>query len=125
MKVFFFLNILPPYRIGLYNKINEKLKGKVKFFFDSHTEKNRKWNSFDESIKFEYEILNSPNIKLETRTSNNTKLFRTIYFPFRILKICFKEKPETIISLEMGLRTIFCIAYSKVFNNNILCLTIL
>lgn len=117
MKIFFFLNILPPYRIGLYNKISEKLNGGAKFFFDSYSEKNRIWNIAEDSIKFDYEILNSPNVNLMSKASNNTKLFRTVYFPFKLLQICFTEKPDIVVSLEMGVRTIFsiifCIIYKK------------
>ncbi len=93
MKYLFFINILPPYRIGLYNKISEKLNGSVKFYFDSYSEKNREWNTLKSLIKFQYEILNSPNIELETKVSNNTKLFHTVYFPFKILKFVFMKDP--------------------------------
>lgn len=119
MKVFFFLNILAPYRIGLYNKLDNKLEGDVKFFFDSYSEKNRKWNSFYDSIRFKYEIFNSPKLHISKRSSSNIESFHTIYFPFGVLKTCLSGKPDTIISLEMGLRSIFCIIYSKIYKKKI------
>ena len=123
MKHLFFANILPPYRIGLYNKISEKLNGNIKFYFDSYSETNRKWNSFDNSIKFKYEILDSFKFHFSTKTSNNTKSFHTIYFPFKVLKTCFSEKPDTIVSLEMGLRSISCIIYSKIYKKKVFMLS--
>ena len=114
MKFLLFSNIIAPYRVGLYNRLSELLKNQIKFYFDSELE-DRKWDINENAIRFNYEIINSFKIKKITTVSNNTVLPRTIYFPVKILKICFIEKPELVISTEMGWRTIFCIIYAKIF----------
>ena len=114
MKIFLFSNIISPYRIGLYNELSRLLEHQMKFYFDSLLE-DRKWKFDKTSIQFNYELLKSPNIKFLSKVSNNTNLNRTIYFPYKILIICFTEKPSIIISLEMGLRTILSILYKIIY----------
>ena len=114
MKVLFFSSIIAPYRIGLFNELSRLLDDEIKFYFDSFLE-GREWDLDKDSIHFNYETLDSPNIILNSIVSNRTRLNRTIYFPYRVFLKCLKEKPDIILSFEMGWRTIFCIIYAKIF----------
>ncbi len=113
MKILYFTNILAPYRIGLFNKLNEIFNGDIKFYFDGKTEINRKWKIPEAELKFRYEINNAPYISTVSYSVNKSELQRFIYFPFYIFKIVLREKPEIILTSEFGLRTLFALIAGK------------
>jgi len=65
-KILLITNIIPPYRIAVFNYLKDKIK-----FFNvwalSGKEINRNWNINDDTIKFNYEILKSISIYLKIR----------------------------------------------------------
>ncbi len=117
-KVLLFTNIIAPYRIGLLNKLHEDLGGDLKIYFDSQTETNRHW-IIDEKIVFDYEILNSPSISYATRVGNNARMLRSVYFPYKVFLRILKDKPEIVISSELGLRTVFAFLGAKLMGSKI------
>lgn len=58
-KVYFFTNIIPPYRVFFYNKLEEARKGSnfdFEVFFMRETESNRNWTINLNDLKFKYKI---------------------------------------------------------------------
>ncbi len=108
-----FSNIIAPYRVGLFNKLHERLGKNVKFYFDRENESNRKWQLEKDKINFDYEIANSPFISILSDSANKSKLQRFIYFPFHIFRIIYGEKPEVVLTNEFGFRTLFSLVAGK------------
>jgi glycosyltransferase involved in cell wall biosynthesis len=122
IKTLLFTNTIAPYRIGLFNKLNEYVKGSIFFYFDSVSEINRKWQ-LNETVDFNYKVLKSPNINIKSKVSNQTKLFRVIYFPYKVLFEVLQRKPEVVITSELGLRTVFAIIGSKLTGSKVFLLS--
>ncbi|SDH67581.1 Glycosyltransferase involved in cell wall bisynthesis [Chryseobacterium taeanense] len=60
-KVYFFTNIIPPYRVFFYNLLEQTRKGSnfdFEVFFMRETESNRNWNIDLNDLKFKYKIGN-------------------------------------------------------------------
>ena len=123
MKIFFFTNIIAPYRIGLYNKLNEYLKGDIKFYFDRKNETNRKWSINEDDLDFNYKIKKSLFYKKVSKATNDSKLHRFIYFPFYIFSVVLRERPKIILSNEFGLRTLFTLISGKLVRAKIIVLS--
>ncbi len=113
MKILYFTNIIAPYRVGLFNKLNKYFYSNIKFYFDRKTELNREWKIDVNSLKFNYEIRNTFFYNKVSNASNNSNLQRFIYFPFHIFPVILKEKPSVILSTEFGLRTLFALIGGK------------
>ena len=79
----------------------------LSFFLILILREDREWEAFDNSIQFDYEILHSLSFNLTSKVSNETELENVFYIPVKILSICFNEKPDIVISLEMGLKNYF------------------
>ena len=123
MKILFFTNIIAPYRVGLFNKLDEYFYGNIKFFFDKKTELNRKWMIDEDDLKFSYEIRNTFFYKKVSKASNNSELHRFIYFPFYIFHVVLKEKPNVILTNEFGLRTLFALISGKLIKSKVVVLS--
>lgn len=108
-KVILFTNIIAPYNIEYFNGLSEALNGDVLFFFDQITEANRSWKFHENEIRFPFEVKNTWKIERPARGANKTQIFRNIYFPFFIFREVFKLRPELVISVEYGLRTLFAL----------------
>src|SRR5687767_3968080 len=119
-KAHFFVNIIAPYNIPLFNRISAMLGGNVCFHFDQATETNRSWEILNREIAFDYKIENSLNIDRLADTANNTKVFSTFYFPFFIFKRIWNNKPSVVVSIEFGLRTIFSFLMCRLTGSRLL-----
>jgi len=106
-KVLVFVNIIAPYNVPFFNRLNDLLDTQVQFFFDRTTETNRQWKIDERDVQFQFEIENSPNIRRSSTINNGTQLFRTIYLPFFVFKRIWQHKPDVVLSIEFGLRTLF------------------
>lgn len=62
-KILVITNIIPPYRVPLYNYLNKNLEN-LKVLFLSITEKNRNWNVNKNKMNFNYEILKGKRFEL-------------------------------------------------------------
>jgi glycosyltransferase involved in cell wall biosynthesis len=112
-KVLVFVNIIAPYNIPVFNKVSDALDGNVLFLFDQVKEGNRNWEVVDNKINFKYKIKNSWKIKTFSKVGNKAILHRTLYFPFFIFKEIWVNKPEVVLSIEFGLRSIFSLLMCK------------
>jgi len=110
-KVLLLTNIISPYRISLFNKLNDKFEGnRVNFevWFLAIKDKNRKWNVDRGEIKFHYRVL--PNIRFYIQ-----KMDWGIYLnPFIFFRL-FKKNPDVIIGHYDNLAYWIAFLYTKLF----------
>ncbi|MBO9572677.1 MAG: glycosyltransferase family 4 protein [Chitinophagaceae bacterium] len=90
-------------------------QGDILFLFDKETEVNRQWEYQLEKIDFEYEIGNSFSFVKDSKVINGTSLKRTIYFPFYVFRKVRRHRPQVILTVEMGLRTIFSLIAGRLY----------
>lgn len=107
-KVLLMTNMLPPYRIELFNNIANEKSIDFTVFFLSESEKNRKWNINKERIKFKYKILKGKQIFLPKRDW-------AIHFNHGVIKNLFKVKPDIIIAQYDELAYWIAFIYAKLF----------
>jgi glycosyltransferase involved in cell wall biosynthesis len=111
-KIHFYTNALAPYTIGLFNELQKALNNQtIVFFFDIAAEADRLWRIPYGKIQFNYHILSSSNFKIGSNT---------LYFPWRIISWCYRDRPKVIITSEFGLRTMLCVFMGKVIGAKVL-----
>jgi len=69
-KVCILTNIISPYRIPLFNAVSEEKNFKFCVIALTEREKNRKWKSQKSSIKFDYQILKSKQLSVNSKKTN-------------------------------------------------------
>lgn len=89
-KVVLITNIISPYRIPVWNYINQKKEFEFKIFFMKETEYNREWQIPLGEINFKYEVL--PGLHLLIKRLN-----LEIHCNFNIFFKLKKENPDIII----------------------------
>lgn len=119
-KVLFFVNIIAPYNISVFNRISDLLDWEVFFYFDQTKEFNRSWEIPKDAIRFNYKIENSWKIKKVSKVGNKASIQKTVYFPFFILRRIWKDKPTVVVSIEFGLRTIFSLLMCRLIGAKML-----
>jgi glycosyltransferase involved in cell wall biosynthesis len=119
-KILYFSNIIAPYNIEYFNGLYKELKGSIYFYFDNSSESNRQWKIQQQQLLFEYKIENSWNVEKESKVSNATTLSRTIYFPFSVVKRIFQQRPDVVLSIEFGIRSLLCLTAAKIAGANFL-----
>lgn len=119
-RVLFFVNIIAPYNISVFNRIHDLTNGDILFFFDQAKESNRNWKVENDKIRFSYKTEHSYHIVRKSKAINNTKLFRTIYFPFFVFRRIWSYKPNIVLSIEFGLRTFFSLIACKTIGAKII-----
>ena len=104
------LNMLAPYWLELYNMINEN-GYEVKLFLGEKLEPDRSFVIDWNSIKFKWK--KTKNILINLDKFQNKTAF--LHFPFGLFFDLVKFKPDIIVSNELGLRTLACLLYAKLF----------
>ena len=106
-KVYFFTNIIPPYRIFFYNLLEQKSRDTnfdFEVFFMNETESNRNWNIDLKDIKFKYRIGNGLYFDI-----------RGFHFHFNpvLVKNLIQSKDEIILGGSWNNPNILLIAFLK------------
>lgn len=110
-KVILLTNIIPPYRIPIFNYINQKEDFDFKVIVLAEKEQNREWQLAKEKIKFDYRVL--PGWHLFFRTKNKEI---PIHLNSGILKTLFHDKPDIVITSGYdSLAYWIAFFYSKIF----------
>lgn len=112
-KILYFSNIIAPYNIEYFNRLSKELNGDIFFYFDNQSESNRQWTIQQQQLQFEYKIEKTWNLEKESAVSNDTTLPRTIYFPFSVVKRIFQHRPDVVMSIEFGIRSLLCLLAAK------------
>jgi len=81
-KVILITNIIPPYRIPLFNYVAKNVDFKFKAVFLAENEKNREWKIAKDKIKFDYQILPGWHIFIQNKEIPihlNRGVFQTLW----------------------------------------------
>lgn len=110
-KVILITNILSPYRIPLFNYINQKGDFNFKVIVLAEKEQNREWQLAKEKIKFNYEVL--PGWHLFFRTKRREI---PVHFNIGVFRQLLKYKPDVVITSGYdSLAYWVTFFYSKIF----------
>lgn len=106
-KVYFFTNIIPPYRVFFYNLLEQTRKGTnfdFEVFFMRETESNRNWNIDLNDLKFKYKIGNGLYFDI-----------KGFFFHFNplLVKDLIKSKDEIILGGSWNNPNVMLIAFLK------------
>jgi glycosyltransferase involved in cell wall biosynthesis len=106
-KVYFFTNIIPPYRVFFYNLLEQSRKGSnfdFEVFFMRETESNRNWNIDLNDLKFKYKIGNGLYFDI-----------KGFFFHFNplLVKDLIKSKDEIILGGSWNNPNVMLIAFLK------------
>ncbi|MDI3479936.1 MAG: hypothetical protein PWQ14_1082 [Rikenellaceae bacterium] len=101
-------NMLPPYRIELFNNIASEESIDFTVFFLSESEKNRKWNINKERIKFKYKILKGYQIFFPKKDW-------ALHLNRGVIRNLLGVKPDIIIAQYDELAYWVAFLYAKIF----------
>ncbi len=104
IRIAIITNILPPYRVPLFNYLAEQPNVKLRVFLCAETEPDRHWN-WPSNIQFEYEIDGSPSYRLLNG--------KPTYLPFGLIERIHRFRPDVIIVGSLGVVGLICWFGSK------------
>lgn len=93
MNIVIITNIPSPYRVDLFNYLNENYDFDITILYSSTNEDNRKWEVG--RITHNYKVLNSKTIKLKSKLD-----YKYIHIPSDIIYTLNKIKPDIIVGSE-------------------------
>ncbi|MGB7300751.1 MAG: glycosyltransferase family 4 protein [Burkholderiaceae bacterium] len=112
MRVAVLTNFIAPYRVPLLQEL-QKRTGQMKIFVSTPMEPNRSWAV--EWRDLDVEIQKNLTFR---RTWKHPKGFKDtlyVHFPYNTLHLLSKYQPDTIVSVEFGLRTLQAVLYCMIF----------
>jgi len=108
MKLALLTNFIPPYRLSLYKRIAVKCE-KLTVFVSVEMEKTRVW-------EVNHDGLNVVVQKNWSTVKTWEEGYKTsIHFPYDTIFLLAKYQPQVVISVELGLRSIFSSIYCKLY----------
>ena len=115
VKVALVTNMIAPYRVSFYNELSRLCDLTV--IVDAETEFNRAWKMDSSAFEFKKVLLNSSSIIVpRVRRDLGYREHRQLHFSQRLIPELMKLKPQVIVSNELGLRSLWCMIYSKLWN---------
>ncbi|GAG37711.1 unnamed protein product, partial [marine sediment metagenome] len=106
-------NMIAPYRIPVWNHVNQQSEFGFKIFFMKEAEFNRDWKIPIEEIKFKYEVLSGLHLPIK-------KLNWEIHFNLGVFLKLRKENPDIIILDGYDSPTVWiALLYAKLYRKKI------
>lgn len=119
-RVAFLTNIVSPYRKPVFQKLNQSDAFDLKIFADAKTEFDRKWKVDYDELPIEQTDCFSWKQKEYTDGATRYEQTLTKHMPYGLLYQLYRYKPDTVISLELGLRTAFAALYCKLTKSELI-----
>jgi glycosyltransferase involved in cell wall biosynthesis len=115
MRVALATNYIPPYRIPLYSELGSTPGWDFRVFCSSESEFDRQWVS-EPILTFCHKISFSVSYK---RTVTHTgrvhyKDIRQVHLPIGLWFDLWKYRPDIVVSLEMGMRSLIAATYCRI-----------
>lgn len=110
MKIFIITNIPSPYRISLFNRLNqdfEHKKWELHVVFLTKSYKRRKWEVNENEFHFNYQYLKDWHLSLGEGFSS---------LALSLPLILIKNRPDLIVTAGFSLASLWTLIYSKMFN---------
>lgn len=119
MKVVVLTNMLPPYRIPFFRNLARSCGLTV--VVDKVMENGRMWKHEVSDLGFELEILDGASMNLRrVRSDVKYKEVRPFHFSLGVIATLRKLKPDVIVTLELGFRTLWALMYARLFGCKII-----
>lgn len=112
--VAFVTNMLPPYRISMYNAVSQLTSFTV--ILDTISEFNRSWRVPEKDLRFRYLLQNCLSFVYKRRRGDvKYAEDRQFHFSERTIPLLRKIQPEVVVTIEFGLKTMWCILYGSIY----------
>jgi glycosyltransferase involved in cell wall biosynthesis len=108
-KVVLLTTFVAPYRISLFEELQKKVGG-LKIFISTKMEPNRKWDVEWRSL--DVTLQKTISIPCTWKHPHGFQERYYLHIPIDTIFLLQKNKPDVVISVEFGFRTIFSIIYS-------------
>lgn len=111
-KVVLVTNMLPPYRVSFYRALAQRVDLTV--LLDTLSEFNRQWEVPLDDLGFDVVVMNSRSF-LFTRRHRTTGYVekRQFHFSEKALQHLARLRPDVVLSVEFGLRSLFSMIHAK------------
>ena len=119
-RVAFLTNIVSPYRKPVFQKLNQSEDFELRIFVDAETEFDRNWDVDCEDLPIEKTDCISWK---QTEVSQGALRFEqklTKHMPYGLFYQLRRFRPDSVISLELGLRSAFAAIYCKLFRADLI-----
>ena len=109
------INFIPPYHLPTFRLLNDSPET-LRFLVSLPWRKNRDWST-DRAVLYVEEQKNFTIARVVAAPPQGftDKIF--IHIPYATLHELYKEKPDVIISTEMGVRSLMALAYRYLFRS--------
>lgn len=112
-KVALLTNMLPPYRHGIIERLGARPDFDLTVFISRVGEH---WGGVDQLPNTTITLVKGRNLKLrQQRKDLNTWIDRDVDLPIGMFTQLIKHKPDVVITLELGLRTLIAVIYCFLF----------
>lgn len=112
-KVALVTNMLPPYRVGFYSALAGKVDLHV--ILNVQSEKNREWKVDTDDLPFDLNVLNSKSIVYNRKRKDlHYTEPREFHLNEKLYGALNDLRPDVVVSMEFGIRTIICAIYCKI-----------
>ncbi|MCH6258092.1 glycosyltransferase [Puniceicoccaceae bacterium K14] len=110
-NVAFLTNIISPYRAPVFKELAATPGWNFKVFVDAENEFDREWKV--DRNGFEWKKANTFSLKRIVRNFKPVRFDQTItlHIPYGLVRDLFAQKPDLVISHELGFRTLFAAIY--------------
>jgi glycosyltransferase involved in cell wall biosynthesis len=110
LKVALFTNIIPPYYRRVFEHLRDLFQG-LKIFVSAPTEPNRDWNSDWGKLPVTVQKNWTYSTHWQHEQGFSDKVWR--HFPYDTLLCLIREKPDVVISIQLGFRSLQAAIYRK------------
>jgi glycosyltransferase involved in cell wall biosynthesis len=114
MKVVLVSNMLPPYRVSFYRALSRRLN--FGLLLDTMSEFNRQWKLPEEAHELSITIQNCRSfVYSRLRSDVGYEEKRQFQFSEQTLPILREMRPDVVISIEFGLKTLWSLLYGWIY----------
>ncbi|HLJ15610.1 MAG TPA: glycosyltransferase family 4 protein [Bryobacteraceae bacterium] len=110
LKVALFTNIIPPYYRPVFEHLRDLFHG-LKIFVSAPSEPNRDWNSDWGKLPVTVQKCWTYTTHWQHEQGFSDKVWR--HFPYDTLLCLIRDKPDVVISIQLGFRTLQAVIYRK------------
>ena len=112
-KVAFLTNIVSPYRKPVFERLSQTPNWDFTVYADAKREFDRQWEVDSNGLTIVHPKCLSWKRKVRSQKPVPFEQTITLHIPFGLLKNLFSDKPDIVISLELGLRTAIAAFYCR------------
>lgn len=120
MKTAFLSNIISPYRLPVFQKLSELLNHDFCVMINAQNEFDRNWDLSYQDLQ----VIQTPTWSIKRKVHSRDPIpftqVITLHIPYGLWNSLRKYKPDTVISLELGVRTLIAWLYCSLFRKKLI-----